>query len=97
LIAMRTDEFQLGMRVRRRGSDGSFCKDRRSALLKGRRIGVVVGLPESVTPRHKAVLVQWENTFSLPDEVFIHRLEALPKAQQPVALGGKWQRPDAAA
>lgn len=95
---MKVAEFQLGLRVRRRASEGSFCKDRNcNPGLKGRRIGVVVGLPETITPRHKAVLIQWEGSYSAPDTVFIHRLEALPAAQQPVALGGQWQRSLAAA
>lgn len=90
---MKVAEFSLGMRVRRRANEGCFVKDRNSNPgLKGRRVGVVVSLPETITPRHKAVMVQWENSFCPPDRIFIHRLEALPKAQQPVALGGKWER-----
>jgi len=90
---MKVAEFQLGMRVRRRANEGAFVKDRNcNKGLKGRRVGIVVGLPETITPRHKAVRVQWEGSYSMPDTVFIHRLESLPKAQQPVALGGQWGR-----
>lgn len=95
---MKVAEFKLGMRVRRRANEGAFVKDRNcNAGLKGRRVGIVVGLPAPVTPRHKAVLIQWEGSYSTPDPVFIHRLEPLPSKQQPIALGGEWQRPLAAA
>lgn len=95
---MKVAEFSLGMRVRRRANEGCFVKDRNSNPgLRGRRVGIVVGLPETITPRHKAVMVQWEGSFCPPDRIFIHRLEALPKPQQPISLGGKWERPAAAA
>jgi hypothetical protein len=95
---VKVTEFTLGMRVKRRSNEGCFVKDRNcNPGLKGRKIGIVVSLPETITPRHKAVLVQWEGSYSAPDRVFIHRLEALPKPQQPISLGGKWERPAAAA
>lgn len=88
---MRTLEFQLGMRVRRRSGEGSFVKDRLSnTALKGRRIGIVVGLPEPISTKHRGVSVQWEGSASPPEIVFIHRLEPLPSKEQPVALGGQW-------
>jgi hypothetical protein len=88
---MRTLEFQLGMRVRRRSGEGSFVKDRLSnTALKGRRIGIVVGLPEAISSKHRGVLIQWLGSVSPPELVFIHRLEALPTKEQPVALGGNW-------
>ena len=88
---MKTADFQLGMRVRRRSGEGSFVKDRLSnTALKGRRIGIVVGMPEAISSKHKGVLIQWLGSVSAPETVFIHRLEPLPIKEQPVALGGKW-------
>jgi hypothetical protein len=88
---MKTADFQLGMRVRRRSGEGSFVKDRLSNPdLKGRRIGIVVGLPTPISTKHRGVTIQWEGSASAPETVFIHRLEALPAKEQPVALGGKW-------
>ena len=88
---MKSAEFQLGMRVRRRTDDSAFVRDRRDhPKLKGRRIGVVVGLPERLGERHVAAAIQWEGSTRV-DHVLIHRLEALAKKDQPVALGGTWQ------
>ena len=87
---MKTDDFKLGMRVRRRSDEGSFVKDRAGSGLKGRRIGIVIGLPEPISPRHKGCAVQWEGSVAPPEVIFIHRLEALPIKEQPVALGGQW-------
>lgn len=87
---MKTEDFKLGMRVRRRSDEGSFVKDRAGAALRGRRIGIVIGLPEPISPRHKGCAVQWEGSASAPEVIFIHRLEALPLKEQPVALGGQW-------
>lgn len=90
---MKADEFRLGQRVRRRANEGSFVKDRNTnPALKGRRIGIVIGLPELMSPRIFAVRVQWEGS-TRSDAVPIHRLEALPLEQQPVALGGQWHPP----
>jgi len=90
---MRAVEFRLGQRVRRRANEGSFVKDRNTnPALKGRRIGVVIGLPELMSPRILAVRVQWEGSTRF-DEVAIHRLEALPLKEQPIALGGQWHPP----
>ena len=87
---MKTSEFKLGMRVRRRSGEGSFVKDRLSnADLKGRRIGIVVGLPEAISPKQRGVTLQYEGTL-LSEIVPIHRLEALDLREQPVALGGQW-------
>jgi hypothetical protein len=83
---VKVSEFKLGMRVRRRSGESSFVRDR---LGKSRRVGIVVGLPESVSDKHKAAAVQYEGTLRL-ENVLIHRLEALPLKQQPVALGGQW-------
>jgi hypothetical protein len=90
---MKTTEFQLGMRVRRRSGASSFVKDRPGAspaALKGRKVGIIIGLPTPISPKHRGVTVQWEGSASAPETVFIHRLEALPKREQPVALGGSW-------
>jgi hypothetical protein len=91
---MKAADFKLGMRVRRRSGESSFVKDRcgrqGGAPLKGRRIGIVVGLPEAISPRQRGVTIQYEG--ALRSEVIpIHRLEALPLKEQPVALGGTWQ------
>lgn len=88
---MKTADFQLGMRVRRRTDESSFVRDRRDhPKLKGRRIGIVVGLPERMGERHMAVTIQWEGSARV-DQVLIHRLEALALKEQPIALGGTWQ------
>ena len=93
---MKTTDFQLGMRVRRRSGEGSFVKDRpATGGLRGRRVGIVIGLPEPISPKHRGVTIQWEGSASAPETVFIHRLEALPVKEQPVALGGKWTPDDA--
>lgn len=87
---MKTSDFKLGMRVRRRSGEGSFVKDRLSnGDLKGRRIGIVVGLPEAISPKQRGVTLQYEGTL-LSEIVPIHRLEALDLREQPVALGGQW-------
>ena len=87
---MKTSDFKLGMRVRRRSGEGSFVKDRlANADLKGRRIGIVVGLPEAISPKQRGVTLQYEGTL-LSEIVPIHRLEALALREQPVALGGQW-------
>jgi hypothetical protein len=87
---MKTSDFKLGMRVRRRSGDGSFVKDRlRGADLKGRRIGIVISLPERVTPKQWGITVQYEGT-TLSEVIPIHRLEALPLREQPIPLGGAW-------
>lgn len=85
---MKRNEFQLGMRVRRCASSRSFVQDRNRDF-QPRRVGIVVGLPEVITPSHYAATIQWEGS-SLRDSVQIHRLEALPLEEQPIALGGKW-------
>jgi hypothetical protein len=86
---MRSNEIVLGMRVRRKSGEGSFVKDRTAAHLKGRRNGIIIGLPELISISHRAARVQWEGS-TRSDDVLVHRLEALPQAQQPVALGGQW-------
>jgi len=87
---MKATDFKLGMRVRRRSGEGSFVKDRLGTRgLKGRRIGIVVSLPEQITPKQWGVTVQYEGTL-LSETAPIHRLEALPLREQPVALGGEW-------
>lgn len=85
---MRAVDFQLGMRVRRRSGDSSFVRDRvGNPALKGRRIGVVISLPEAISNRQCGVTIQFEGSV-LTETVPIHRLEPLPPEQQPVALGG---------
>jgi hypothetical protein len=88
---MKSADFKLGMRVRRRSDDSSFVRDRRGhPQLKGRRAGIVVGLPERFGERHVAVAIQWEGSARV-DQVLIHRLEPLAQKDQPIALGGTWQ------
>ena len=85
---MKTADIKLGMRVKRRSDESSFVRDR-NPNLKGRRVGIIIGLPERLTDRHIAVAVQWAGSTRV-DNVMIHRLAPLPKDQQPVALGGNW-------
>lgn len=87
---MRAEDFKLGMRVRRRSGEGSFVRD---GISKTRRVGIVVGLPEPVNAKHRGVRVQPEGS-SIVETVLIHRLEALPLKDQPVALGGQWKPDD---
>ena len=84
---MKVSEFKLGMRVRRRSGEGAFVKDR---LGTSRRIGIVVGLPEPVSNKHRGVAVMLEGT-ARQEVILIHRLEALPLKDQPIALGGQWK------
>jgi hypothetical protein len=87
---MKSEDFKLGMRVRRRSGEGAFVKDRLSTPgLRGRRIGIVIGLPEPISPKQRGVAIQYEGTL-LAEVVPIHRLEPLPLSEQPVALGGQW-------
>lgn len=87
---MRAAEFQLGMRVRRRSGDSSFVRDRTdNPALKGRRIAVVLTLPEPISNRQRGVTVRFEGS-TITETVPIHRLEPLPPEQQPVALGGQF-------
>jgi hypothetical protein len=89
---MKSSDFVLGLRVRRRSGEGSFVKDRNPSL-GPRRVGIVVGLPERLDNRsvgnNKAAHIQWEHS-TRSEKILVHRLEALPTAEQPVALGGKW-------
>ena len=87
---MKASDFKLGMRVRRRSGEGAFVKDR---LGKSRRVGIVIGLPEPVSNKHRGVTVQIEGSLR-QEKILIHRLEALPLKEQPIALGGQW-KPDA--
>lgn len=87
---MKASEFQLGQRVRRRSDETSFVRDRRgNNALRGRRVGIVVGLPERISDRHVAASIQWEGGARI-EVVPIHRLMPLPIEQQPTALGGQW-------
>jgi hypothetical protein len=91
---VKAADIQLGMRVKRRSHEGSFVKDRTSNPdLKGRRVGIVIGLPEELSTRHRAVRIQFEGS-TRSELILLHRLEALPAAEQPVALGGKWKADD---
>jgi hypothetical protein len=91
---MRVEEFLLGLRVKRRSDESSFVRDRPgNPSYIGRRVGIVVGLPEPVSTRHRAAMIQWEGT-TRSERVLVHRLEALPTKQQPVALGGEWVADD---
>lgn len=87
---MRAEDFRLGMRVRRRSADGAFVRDRTGTP---RRVGIVVGMPETINNRHRGVRIQHEGSTRI-EMVLIHRLEPLPLEQQPMALGGQWQPPD---
>ncbi len=88
---MKIADFKLGMRVKRRDDDTSFVRDRRdNPLLKGRRVGIVIGMPERIGERHIAAKIQFEGSTRV-ESLLIHRLVPLPPSQQPVALGGSWQ------
>ena len=83
---MKADDIQLGMRVRRRGGESSFLRDRPgNPALQGRRVCVVIGLPEPTNTKQRGVKVQVENS-SFTELVPIHRLEPLPLAEQPERL-----------
>jgi hypothetical protein len=88
---MRIADIQLGLRVQRHGGASALVQDRPGAPgLKGRRVGIVTSLPDRQgNSGTYTVTVQWEAS-SLSEEVHVHRLAALPTAQQPVALGGQW-------
>ena len=91
---MRVEEFALGLRVKRRCGESSFVRDRPgNPDYIGRRTGIVIGLPEAVSARHRAATIQWEGT-SRSELVLVHRLEALPLDQQPRDLGGCWKPDD---
>jgi hypothetical protein len=90
---VKAKDFQLGMRVRRRAHDGAFVKDRTDGPNAPRRNAIVIGLPEQYNSKQKAVHVQTEGT-SRSEYILIHRLEALPLEQQPIALGGQWVADD---
>lgn len=88
---MKVSDFRIGLRVKHRADETSFVRDRRGQpKLKGRRIGIVIGLPERISDRHLAARIQFEGSTRV-ENVLIHRLVSLPKKQQPVALGGEWQ------
>jgi hypothetical protein len=89
---MRIADIRLGMRVRRHGGSSALVQDRPGAPgLKGRRVGIIISLPDRLgTTGTFTVDVQWEAS-TLSEKVHCHRLEALPTKQQPVALGGQWQ------
>jgi hypothetical protein len=83
---MKADDIQLGMRVRRRGGETSFLRDRPgNPALQGRRTCVVIGLPEPTTAKQRGVRVQYENS-TFTELVPIHRLEPLPLTEQPEPL-----------
>jgi hypothetical protein len=87
---MKAADFQLGQRVRRRSGDSSFVRDRTdNPALKGRRVGVVIGLPQPISDRQRGVMIRFEGS-TVTETVPIHRLELLPDEQQPVELGGQW-------
>ena len=91
---MKTADFQLGQRVRRRSGDSSFVRDRTdNPALKGRRIGVVIGLPQPISDRQRGVPIRFEGSI-VTETVPIHRLEPLPLEQQPIELGGNWKPAD---
>jgi hypothetical protein len=88
---MKVTDFKIGMRVKQRSDETSFVRDRRGQpKLKGRRIGIVIGMPERIGERHLAARIQFEGSTRV-ETLLIHRLTPLPKDQQPIALGGKWK------
>lgn len=80
---MRSSDFKLGMRVRKRGNGSSFVPDRNPSF-RPRRIGVVVGMPQTEAPQRHTVAVRWDGS-DWVDHVPIHRLEQAP--QEPAAAG----------
>jgi hypothetical protein len=88
---MRVADIRLGLRVRRHGGASSLVQDRLGTPgLKGRRVGIVVSLPERLGATGTFTCdVQWQGS-TLRESIHVHRLEALPTAEQPVALGGNW-------
>lgn len=91
---MRSSDFRLGQRVVRRSDETSFVRDRRTtANLIGRRPGIVIGMPETLSPRRTTARIQWEGC-TRTEDVPIHRLVALPLEQQPIKLGGQWTPPE---
>lgn len=89
---MRAAEFALGLRVRRRNDERSFVRDRQASL-GARRVGIVIGLPGKADTATNQAWIQWEGS-SRSEYVQIQRLEAMPPAQQPKALGGQWVADD---
>ena len=89
---MRVADIALGLRVRRNGGGSALVQDRPGdPRLHGRRTGIVTTLPERQgSGGTYTVNIQWEGT-SLLESIHVHRLEPLPMADQPVALGGSWQ------
>ena len=84
---MKAADVQLGLLVRRRDNEGSFCQPGRGAGGK-RRIGTVISGVERYGPKQSGVKVQWLGS-TLTEVVMLHRLQALPKREQPIALGGQ--------
>ena len=84
---MKAADVKLGLLVRRQDNESSFCQPGRGVAGKRRRIGVVVSGVERYGPKHSGVKIQWLGS-TITEVVMLHRLQVLPKKEQPKALGG---------
>ena len=75
---MKAADIQIGLRVRVATNDMT---------------ALVVGKPEYYTPRAKLVRIKYENSTRY-EYMISNQLEALPKEEQYVKLGGNYVRPE---
>ena len=75
---MLANEIEIGLRVK--------------VSLNGLN-ALVVGKPEWYTPRSKLIRIKYENSTRY-EYVINQQLDALPKQEQYVALGGEYVRPE---
>lgn len=75
---MLANEIEIGLRVK--------------VSLNGLN-ALVVGKPEWYTPRSKLIRIKYENSTRY-EYVINQQLNALPKQEQYVALGGEYVRPE---
>ena len=74
---MLANEIEIGLRV--------------NVKLNGLN-ALVVGRPEYYTPRSKLIRIKYENSTRY-EYIINQQIDALPKEEQYVALGGKYVRP----
>ena len=74
---MNANNIEIGLRVR---------------VASNGMTALVVGNPEYYTPRAKLVRIKYENSTRF-EYMISNQLEALPKDEQYVALGGSYERP----
>ena len=75
---MLANEIEIGLRV--------------NVSLNGLN-ALVVGRPEYYTPRSKLIRIKYENSTRY-EYIINQQIDALPKEEQYVALGGKYVRPE---